>query len=277
MKSMIQAKNVMNRATPVLPFSATIGEAIEFLKVQTKGFAIVQASAERFHGVLTEGNLMRIFLRYQANPDRDSLILYRDLFEPAQLINENESFSEIVKKLLTSVGHRLFVINERSHVVGFITAKDILPYFSPLQQGSEREPEKIDSLKSDLYYYETFFAKSPFMMHSVNREGVIKMANEMLHVMLGYNYGELIGRTIFDLYPKEAHAAAAAGLKTIFQQGFHSIVTSEMIRKDGSHLAVELVSRALTNQFQDVVGTMTVSRPMDMKLLLESLPELHGS
>lgn len=217
---------------------------------------------------------MRIFLRYQATPERETLILYRDLFEPAQLIHEDEYFPEIVKKLMTSSGHRVFVINSRSHVIGFITAKDVLPYFSPKGAEGAADTHKIENLKSDLYLYETFFAKSPFAMHSVSRDGVIQMANEMLHAVLGYEFGELPGRTIFDLYPKESHAKAEAGIKTIFSQGFHAVVNGEMLRKDGSRVRVEMVSRALTNQFQDPVGTMTVSRPLEMKVLLDCLPEL---
>lgn len=269
---MIQAKNVMNRATPVISFSSTVPEAIEFLRQQPKGFAVVQAASDRFHGVLTEGQMMRIYLRYSAHPEQDALIFYRDLFEPVQLVHEDEYFPEIVKKLVTASGHRVFVMNSKSDVVGFITAKDILPYFSLKGDGkAASEPKQYEKLTSDLYLYESFFAKSPFLMHSVNREGVIQMANEMLHSVLGYEFGELVGRTIFDLYPQSAHSKAEAGLKTILSQGFHSVVQSEMLTKKGEPVQVEMVSRALSNQFQDVVGTMTVSRPMDMKVILSAL------
>ncbi|MBX3019177.1 MAG: PAS domain S-box protein [Bdellovibrionaceae bacterium] len=273
---MIQAKNIMHRSTPVLPFSASIPEAIEFLKAQPKGFAIVQATADRFHGVLTEAQLMRIFLRYQANPDRDTLILYRDLFEPAQLIHEDEYFPEIVKKLVSAAGNRVFVIDNKSNVVGYITAKDILPYFSPKGADGQAGDTAGEALTSNLYLYESFFTKSPFLMHSVNREGVIQMANEVLHRVLGFEFGELHGRTIFDIYPKEHHAKAEAGLKAILNQGYHSAISAEMRAKDGKTVAVEMISRVLTDQRQSPVGTMTVSRPLDMNLLLKVLPEMDA-
>lgn len=270
---MIQAKNIMRRKTPVLSFDTTVPEAIEFLKNSVEGFAAVQASPERIHGVLTEGPLMQIFLRYQANTERDTLILHRDLFEPAQLTNEDELLPEIVKKVVTAVGNRCFVINKQSQVVGYITAKDILPYFSPT--GPVMDDKKpMENLKSDLYLYETFFAKSPFMMHSVNREGVIQMANEILHTVLGYEYGELIGKTIFDLYPASAHSKAEAGIRTIFTKGYHKVVHAKMVNKKSEMVDVELVSRALTNQYSETIGTMTVSRPMDMKFLIDCLPQL---
>lgn len=270
---MIQAKHIMNRKVPVLPFETTVPQAIDYLKSHPEGFAIVQASSDRFHGVLTEAQLMRIFLRFQADRDKDTLILHRDLFEPAQLTHEDEQFPEIVKKIVTAVGSRTFVINNQSEVVGYITSKDILPYFSSAGPASV-DNKPLEKLRSDLYLFETFFAKSPFMMHSVNKEGQILMANEMLHSVLGYAYGDLLGKTIFELYPKEAHAKAEAGLKTIFTQGYHQVVQSQMLTKKNARVEVELVSRILTNQLQDVVGTMTVSRPLDMKYLLECLPDL---
>ncbi len=270
---MIQAKHVMNRVTPVLQFSATVPEAIEFFKNHREGFAIVQATADRFHGVLTESALMRMFMRYQSHPEKETLILHRDLLEPAQLTHEDEMFPEIVKKIVTAVGSRVFVINSQGAVTGYITAKDILPYFSSTGPLAGQKP--LENLRSDLYLYETFFAKSPFMMHSVNREGQIQMANEMLHKLLGYDYGELLNKTIFDIYPKEAHAKASAGIKTIFSKGWHQVVQGQMIGKTGKAVEVELVSRALSNQLQEVIGTMTVSRPLNMKDLLDILPDIE--
>ncbi len=264
----------MHRKTPVLPFSATVPEAIEFLKQNPEGFAAVQASPERLHGVLTEGPLMQIFLRYQAHPERETLILHRDLFEPAQLTHEDEFLPEIVKKVVTAVGNRVFVINTLGAVIGYITAKDVLPYFSPTGPSAGEDKKPMDNLKSDLYLFETFFSKSPFMMHSVNREGVIRMANEIMHTVLGYDYGELIGKTIFDLYPASAHTKAEAGIKTIFSKGYHKVVQGTMVHKENKKIEVELVSRALMNQYSETIGTMTVSRPIDMKYLLDCLPHL---
>jgi hypothetical protein len=48
-----------------------------------------------------------------------------------------------------------------------------------------------------------------------------------------------------------------------------------MVTSSGTKLEVELVSRALTDQHQNPIGTMTISRPIDMKFLIELMPELH--
>ncbi len=272
---MIKAKEIMHISTPVLPFSATVPEAIAFFAKNKLEFAAVQASPERFHGVITEGGLMRIYLRYKSHPERESLILYRDLFEPAQLINENEPFAEIVKKIVTAVGHRVFVINESSAVIGYIKAQDILPFFLEKSRAAVTEsPSDLNAVHSNLYLYENFFTQSPFLMHSINRQGEIQMANEILHRVLGYQYGELLGKTVLDLYPKEVQQKVAESLSQIIDKGSHKIVKGQMVHKNGNLVEVEMVSRALLDQGGDTIGTITVSRPIDMKYLLDCLPPI---
>jgi len=267
---MAHARDIMNKTTPILSFDSTVTQAIEFFKTHTQSFVGVSATLDRFQGVLTEPSLTRMYLKMQSQPDKDALIFYKDLFEPAQLIQAEEPFEEVVRKLMTAVGNRAFVIDTNGKVIGHLTVKDILPYLS------EKMGQKShhDILRSQMYMYESFFDKSPFLMHSVNSDGVIQMGNEMLHAFLGYTYGDLIGKTIFDLYPKENHQKAEAGIKTIMDKGFHEVTQGEMVHKDGRKFSVELVSRALVDQNKNPIGTITISRPTDMKQLLKVLPQL---
>jgi PAS domain S-box-containing protein len=215
---------------------------------------------------------VRIYLRHQTHPKKDALIFYRDCLEPAQLVIEGEPYHEVVKKIMTAVGNRVFVINEQGSLVGCITAKDILPYLTGAKAADSKQAPEVskafDELRSQLYLYESFFSKSPFMMHSVNPQGFIQMANESLHALLGYEYGELIGKTIYDLYPQQNHDKALKGIQTILKRGYHDVIAAEMVRKDRSVVRVELASRALEDPWKNPIGTITVSRPFDMNLLL---------
>jgi PAS domain S-box-containing protein len=272
---MITAKDIMHAGAPLLSFETTVEQAIEYLRSSSLGFAAVNADSKRIQGVLTESHLMRIYLRFQAQPSKDLLILYREHFEPVQLIHEKEIFSEIMKKVLSAVGNRVFVIDDDSKLTGFITAKDLLPFLA-ISKSSDPIKSSVpdEQTRSDLYLYESFFEKSPFMMHSVNENKKIQMANEILHSVLGYEYGELIGKTIFDLYSKESHQMAETGLQKVLDHGFHKVVHSKMVHKSGKLIDVELVSKSLRDQFQKPIGTMTVSRPMDMNYLIKCLPHI---
>lgn len=269
---MTTAHELMNPMTPALSFDSTVQDAIAFFETHPHQFATVSASRDRIQGVLTEGNLVKIFLRYQSQPAKDALIFYRDCFEPTQLIHETATFEEVVKKVMTAVGHRVFVIDTKGELVGHITAKDVLPFLVGKRDAKQTvQGAAFDELKSQLYMYESFFSKSPFMMHSVNPSGFIQMANEMLHALLGYEYGELIGKTIYDLYPKASHNKAQEGIRTIMAKGYHQVIQAEMVHKDGRVIPVEMASRALEDPWKNPIGTITVSRPLDMKLLLDVL------
>lgn len=269
------AKDLMHK-TPVLTFESTVPDAVEFFTHNKLDFVVVQASADRFHGVITEGILMRMYLRYKSHPDREAVILYRDLFEPVQLINQNEPMSEIIRKVVTAVGNRVFVINEKSEVIGYIKARDILPLIIEKEISSvvpsTPAPEKVQD--SSLYLFENFFTQSPFMMHSINPQGEVQMANEILHRVLGYDFGELIGRKVTDLYPPQAKEKVIESLVQIIDKGFHRFVHGQMVHKNGSMVEVEMVSRALTDSTGLRIGTITVSRPTDMKYLLDCLPTI---
>lgn len=273
--ALIQAIHIMEKNTPLLSFDCSVEQAVDFFRSHSTDFALVQASPERVQGVLTEAGLLRMSLKYQAQPTRNHVLLFREMLEPVQLCHETEPFNEVVKKILSAVGQRVFVIGEGGRVIGFITARMILPYLAFSKPHAQAPKSEVEEVKKDLFFYESFFTKSPFMMHSVNREGIIQMANEMIHRVLGYNYGELIGKTIKDLYPPESHKEAEKGIRTIFKEGFHTVVQGEMVAKDGHRVAVELVSRALADQHSHPIGTMTISRPIDMKFLVELMPELH--
>ncbi|MCE3010795.1 MAG: PAS domain S-box protein [Proteobacteria bacterium] len=268
---MKKARMIMRTGTPVLSFDSTVNEAVQMMKQKDLGFVAINASSDRFQGVLTEAALTRAFLRFQSHPDKEALIFYRDLFEPVQLIHEYEDFPEVIKKVVSSPGHRTFVMNSTGNVIGHITAKDILHH---LTEGGDGFQEESKVVIDQLAIYESFFEKCPFMMHSVDSEGKILMANQMLHAVLGYAAGSLLGKTIFDLYPPEAHESAKQGLKTIFDKGYHKVVQGMMLTADQKMIEVELVSKALENTQGEVIGTITVSRPLEMKKLLEVLPQI---
>ena len=271
----LTAKDIMKRKTPVLSFDTTVPEAMSYFQKEETSFALVQASPDRFQGILTEGNLMRIYLRYRTQPGKDSIILYRNYFETAQLIHEDETYADIMKKLVTSEHNRVFVIDSGSAVVGYISVKDLLP-FLPLegQENTKKTPLAHAEVASELYLYETFFSQSPFLMHSVNREGSIRMANSILHRVLGYPEGELIGLSVFEIYPKDVMDLVRQSLSQIIDERNFKVVKGKMVHKSGRLIDVEMVSRGLLNESGQVIGTVTVTRPLDMAFLLNCMPQI---
>ncbi|MCS6837412.1 MAG: PAS domain S-box protein [Bdellovibrionaceae bacterium] len=267
---MIQAKNVMNRDIILVKHNTLLDDLFKAKEIMRNGFFVV-GDEERCHGIVTEAIFMQIFLKSKKTPEKKHLILYQSFFNPIQFAQENENLNNLLQKLLVSIGHLVIIINDDQKITGFVTFRDIMPYFVGESSTIIYAKEPQFNLETDLYYYEDFFEKAPFMMHSVNHEGIIQMGNEILHKVLGYPYPELIGKHIKDLYSPDNLAEAEKGIMQIFSEGYHSIVTTKMRRKNGSYVEVELISRALTNSHGRVVGTMTISRPIKIPILIDLL------
>jgi len=265
---MIQAKNLMNAPVPFFHYDMSLNELFDHVSHLPEGFAVV-GDESRAHGVIHEGILLQIFLKHKHTPNQKALIFYRDFFDPIQFVQQEEDLNSVLKKVLTSVGNRIFVINSEQKIVGYVAARDVLPQF--FGNRNRTQVEGYNKWETDFYFYENFFDKAPFMMHSVNSEGRIQMANEMLHRVLGYEYPELIQRHLSDLYTSDNWLKAQTGMQVIFKKGFHKVVNSAMRMKNGEVIEIELASRALLDAQGQAVGTVTVSRPIDMNVLIKSL------
>lgn len=282
---MVLAESVMIKNPPVLPLETPVSTAMEALALRSEGFIAVSSGPSRFHGVLTRANVIPIFLKSRSQPEKNLLVHHRDLLEPIQLALRIEKIDSLVKKIVSSEGQRLFVIDEKDQVLGYITVSEVLPYLvfglnSPTSSSSrsnqpgKNDPQTLDQIAEllpNLYLYESFFQKSPFMMHSIAPTGVIQMANDVLHRALGYEYGELIGNPVFKIYPTKNHEKVIQSMDLMFTQGKKHIIKAEMVTRKGDHVEVEMISRAVTDQSQKLIGTLTISRPTDMNLFLDLL------
>ena len=111
------------------------------------------------------------------------------------------------------------------------------------------------------------------VLQSVGPNGGIILANEKRHEALGYEPGELLSKTIFDLYPPSVHKEAAAGLKKVMADGRHNLTYSSMVKKDGGIIRVDLASTSLRDENRPFLGTFPVSRQYGSDARLRSL---HG-
>src|SRR5690606_3694041 len=112
------------------------------------------------------------------------------------------------------------------------------------------------------------FIDSPYMMHSVDAEGKILMANAKIHHTLGYGLNELVGQPLSILYPKSELHEAWSGLEQIKNTGHHHMTYSTMQRKNGEKIRIDISSSALKNTSGEFVGTISISREVDAEELL---------
>ncbi|MEQ1875318.1 MAG: CBS domain-containing protein [Bdellovibrionia bacterium] len=239
-------------------------------------------------GILTELDLVKGILRHHIEVNEHATILdHKDLLDKAMCIEENATVTVVIKALVTADAHRVVVIDKSQRVVGIISPKDVLKIVMgettarPSLQDQIRDARaNIEQLKKEVAYlardreqYEKLFRDSPYMMHSVDGDGRIILANKKIHEVLGYSDGELIGKNMQALYPESMHQQATQGLNTIIENGFHGLTYTSMVSKHGDVVRVDLASGALRNVNGDFIATITISRLVDADALLRAL---HG-
>lgn len=282
------AKDFMTPRPVCLSVGTELRDAMRFFLENNYTSAPVQDKDGKIVGVLTELDLVKGILRHHIELEQNAIISdHFDLLEKALCVEEHATVTVVIKAIVKATAHRVIVIDKQHRIVGIISPKDVLKIVfgetasSPSLQDQIKEARmKIQELTQEVSYlardreqYEKLFRDSPYMMHSVDGEGKIILANNKIHEVLGYSMGELVGRNMTELYPDSMHRQAKDGLDTIIDKGFHGLTYTTMMTKQGTPVRVDLASGALRAADGSFVATITVSRSVDSDALLRAL---HG-
>ena len=237
-------------------------------------------------GILSELSLVKAYMLHKTKLDKsDRVGHHMSLLIPPTFVNTTSTMGEIVKEMILSPTHRLLVRDSKNRTVGIISPKDLMramrgeanPSPNIRQKLEETEQQlrhslkQMKSLEKQLEVYHQAFHEVPYMMHAVDADGKILMANKREHEMLGYKDGELIGKSIFDLYAPSMHDEARRGLKRIIETGHHYITYTTLLRKDGGSVRCDIASSSLQSEKGEFVSTISVLRPVDADELLRIL------
>jgi PAS domain S-box-containing protein len=208
-----------------------------------------------------------------------------DLLDPVAYISQDAPIIDVLKEMIASPTHRLLIRNDKEKIVGIISPKDLMramigktnPHQNIKEKLQETEAQLQESLsklhetEKHLEVYRSVFHEVPYMMHAVNAEGKILMANKREHAVLGYPDGDLVGKSIFDLYAKSMHHEAIQGLKQVMESGHHHMTYTTLISKTGAAIRCDLASSALRDSNGDFISTISVLRPVDSEEMLRIL------
>lgn len=272
----------------IIPSSHTISEALHvFIENGMTSAPVVDAHGEIL-GLLTELGLIRGYFRLHSKTgQKEHLAYHMDILEPCQTIQEDAHVQETVKLLLKTPTHRVVVLDKHKKITGIISPKDILRVFTGERDKKSRIQRDLQETRDNLRQltgqlkdaeeiisrYHGYFENAPFMIHSVNEEGKIVLANRRLSEALGYKPSELVGKTIKDLFDEENYNKAMNGLKKLMLEGVHPAVVTVMKCKDGSTMRVEACSTTLRSEKGDFIATITMSRRLASDNMLRAL---HG-
>ncbi len=234
-------------------------------------------------GVLSDFHLLRFLLRSRQEAKKNLCLAdVKEELDPVVTVHEDDSIVTAFRMMIQSPNHRIYTMHN-DKLTGALSPKDLLLYMAGIKDKNDNVLDsvvqrQIESILKELHDtrrmlsdYQQMFQDSPYLMHSVDLTGKIINANRMIHYVLGYEQGELIGKSLRQLYPPENYKKAMQGLDTVKMLGFHPLVNVVMVKKDGDVIRLDVASTLKKDSKGNPEGTITVGRLSDSYRMLNYL------
>lgn len=275
-------KNFMSKVLLTCDENMPLTEAAQFLTSNKLTTVPVTSQKGEVLGVLSDFHLLKGLLRMRQETEIRLLKDIRDELDPVVTVREEDSIVAAFRLMIQSPNHRIYAMNG-GKLVGAVSPKDLLLYMAGVKNRGEQVldsvvQKQIESILKELQDtrrllsdYQQMFQDAPYLMHSVDLNGNIIAANRMIHYVLGYDDGELVGKSIRYLYPPDNYRKALEGLETVKKLGFHPLVNVVMLKKDGELVRVDVASTQRKDSEGKAEGTITVGRLSDSYRMLNYL------
>ncbi|MBN2087207.1 PAS domain S-box protein [Candidatus Peregrinibacteria bacterium] len=125
--------------------------------------------------------------------------------------------------------------------------------------------------------YRDIVENSPEMIHSIDENGYIVFANNKEYELLGYDLGELIGLHMSKLYSPELMEFVKKGFKELTEEGSLFIPSTQMIKKNGELIDVEIHSIAIFDKTQKGNGKFIRTRSIARDITKEKKAQIEIS
>ncbi len=260
-----------------------------FLTESVKSIPVINEH-KKVIGVLTEFGLVKCLIRSHYDESKYDLLKdLKDVLEDATTVHEKVEIVDVVKGLAKSQLNRVLVTQDISDaLIGIISPQDLLSFVTGEKSETPKMKEELEKLESEvtvlskeneelvdhLSQFKKVYENSNYMIHSVDKNFKIVMANKKLHEFLDYDYPELVGKSVFDMYPESDHSLVKSGLSTIEDSGSHSLVYSSFVDKHGWLKPVDISSTAMLDSDKKFISTFTISRALKSAELLKALNEV---
>lgn len=283
------ASDIMTPNPTALISSMLVTEAVKKMMTLHISTAPVIDEFGKLLGQISEVSLLKAFI-LTSRPENATKNLkdFLQLFSAPTTVHMNDGIDKVVKNMMESENHRVIIVDDTGLLKGIISPKDILRFLvgEQSEQGTMMDEMRIlkdrlgilkDQLKAtkdQLTKFSGVIEKSDFMVHSVNEQGRILLANEKMHTSLGYSPKELIGQSIMDLYDINFHQQIQNSLKEIVEGRESVKAYATYLTKFKKPIRVEIFTTAIRDPMGKFISTSTISRVIDSEELLRAL---HGA
>lgn len=275
-------KQFMSQVLFTLEESIALSDAAQFFTAHKLTTVPVVGKNGDILGVMSDFHLLRALLRARQDSAVKCLADVKDELDPVVTVHEDDSIVSAFRLMIQSPSHRIYALHA-DKLVGAVSPKDLLLYMAGVKDKDNQVIDsvmhkQIETILKELHDtrrllsdYQQLFHESPYLMHSVDMNGKIIAANRMIHFVLGYEEGELVGKTLRQLYPPENWQKAMMGLDTIAKLGFHPLMNVVMMKKDGESVRIDIATSLRKDDKGNPESTITVGRLSDSYRMLNFL------
>lgn len=283
------AQDFMTQNPFALTSSMTIPTAVQTMMSHHISSAPVLDNSKKLLGQVSEIDLLKCYILVSKKENAGKVLLdFKQYFSKPATVKVNDGIDVVVKGVINSSSHRVLVLDDNGHLQGIISPKDILKFLvgdekksgtliqemNILQDRISILKDQLKATRVELTNVGAMVEKSPFMFHSVDKNGIIVIANEKLHSELGYQPKELIGKPLSILSPQSELQDSLDQLKS---SGQSLKLYTSYLRKNGKILRVEVISNAIRNSAGEFIATSSISRTLDSDSLLRVLHGIYDS
>ncbi|MFA5144325.1 MAG: PAS domain S-box protein [Candidatus Omnitrophota bacterium] len=177
-------------------------------------------------------------------------LLLSDLGENGIIANVETAYRSKDGKEIPVIFSRTAIRNDAGDVAGFVvTALDI----------TERK-ETEDRLRDIQLQQEAILNNIPDIAWLKDNEGRFIMVNEPFGKFCGIRPQEIIGKTDFDIWPKESAQRNTIYDKEVMLSGRQKSLEESLTGKEGEKLVVETIRTPIYNDKREIVGTAGIAR-----------------
>ena len=106
--------------------------------------------------------------------------------------------------------------------------------------------------------FENIVRHFPDIIHSVDENGRLVSVNLKAVELLEYSEEELIGKSVFDIYPDKVLDKVKVGFKQLKQEGIMERIESKLKSKSGKVIDVEMRSLSLYSEDGTFIKTFCI-------------------
>lgn len=125
-----------------------------------------------------------------------------------------------------------------------------------------------EALRASERRFRHIFENAPLMMHSLDKNGVIRSVNAMWLRQTGYSENEVVGKTFEFILTKESQKTFATKIETLWAQSELYEVRDQYVKKDGTVIEVVIDSVIVDDPTYGRIS-LCISRDVTHELLLE--------